>query len=686
MALPEKSPQIVSTIPFSFSDVHSSSDSKFPLEAGGPARPRNAAPTTIPITSSFTEHEIFQAWEKCGSTVQDHCDQMVKRWKEEIDMFLVFAGLFSAVLTAFNVHSLTISGTSTTFSAPKFDPSNSPAPRYAIWINTVWFSSLICTLSASSIAIMVKQWLQQYEQRLSGNSRDIARLRQYRYESLLKWRVVEIIWILPVLLQLSLFLFLAGLLILLWNLHHVVAGVATFLVSLLVVFSSTTTVIPTFKANCFYQSPQAFGVLLTFQALRKLFRRGGHDVFRDWNAREKAEVNLARDDLDCGLAIKTYEITLDEGMLKSAVIPCMWDISTDQLSSLVENILRTSNRFEPVIPCILHFFILASRDPEPNRRMVSKLLKGSFWPRFEANSELGELFLRAMATLVSRNFERELAFYRMTCSLSFYPLDLSLRVNQDTIDHILTVLPRPENGTQFTALTRPGPDDLPLAYAYLLAVPRLVRFLAQLPVGADPHAQVRVHMHIDAVFHALQCFLLHASLSENVAALATTLWALRAARHLEQVVALKTDARCSPLVPPDLVELYADALDAIQSAVQRSGTGFAAYFGRHRPGLVGGGPRGLRVEPAGLVESLRSDLGVLRRLFFMVPWQLGARRAATSACLPVAPRVGTELMSYRIFQCAGCRIAIPHAYSGPSVVSRRRQWCVWEGAFSQSTR
>ena len=49
-----------------------------------------AGPPQIPITCPFTDKEISNAWEKCAHTVQEHSDHMVKRWKEEIDMFLVF--------------------------------------------------------------------------------------------------------------------------------------------------------------------------------------------------------------------------------------------------------------------------------------------------------------------------------------------------------------------------------------------------------------------------------------------------------------------------------------------------------------------------------------------------------------------------------------------------------------------
>ena len=130
----------------------------------------------------------------------------------------VQGGLFSAVLTAFNVQSyqlLTsppatdpvivalerISAQLSSFSVnppsvnsthPAFvfhDPTPLPAPQYAVWLNALWFASLICSLSAASIGIMVKQWLNEYSTGLSGKSRQIARLRQLRLNGLRRWRV-----------------------------------------------------------------------------------------------------------------------------------------------------------------------------------------------------------------------------------------------------------------------------------------------------------------------------------------------------------------------------------------------------------------------------------------------------------------------------------------------------------------
>ena len=93
---------------------------------------------------------------------------------------------------------------------------------------------------------MVKQWLSEYNTGLTGASREIARLRQHRLNNLAKWHVAEIVAFLPILLQLALLLFFAGLLVLLWNLHPAVATVASVLIGILGAFTGVTIVLPSF--------------------------------------------------------------------------------------------------------------------------------------------------------------------------------------------------------------------------------------------------------------------------------------------------------------------------------------------------------------------------------------------------------------------------------------------------------
>ncbi|TFK84738.1 hypothetical protein K466DRAFT_496034, partial [Polyporus arcularius HHB13444] len=128
-------------------------------------------------------------------------------------------------------------------------------PLWVVVLNALWFSSLISSLAAASIGIMVKQWLTEYKSGVSGTSRQTARLRQLRLNSLQRWRVKEIVSFLPVLLQIASGLFFAGLLILLWNLNRTVAIVGTFFVAILLAFSLGTIILPSVVSHCSYLSP-----------------------------------------------------------------------------------------------------------------------------------------------------------------------------------------------------------------------------------------------------------------------------------------------------------------------------------------------------------------------------------------------------------------------------------------------
>lgn len=147
------------------------------------------------------------------------------------------------------------------------DSSSPPIPRWAIWLNSLWFTSLILSLSSASIGIMVKQWLNEYNSGISseseseaGISRQPARLRQYRLNNLIEWHVGDIVNIIPVLLQVSLGLFLAGLLVLLWTLHPTVATISSVFAGLLGAFTMATVVLPSIKPGCAYISPQSLAV------------------------------------------------------------------------------------------------------------------------------------------------------------------------------------------------------------------------------------------------------------------------------------------------------------------------------------------------------------------------------------------------------------------------------------------
>ncbi|KAL1937850.1 hypothetical protein VTO73DRAFT_12743 [Trametes versicolor] len=249
----------------------------------------------------YTEEQKTKAWSDAAGMVQTYSDDMIERWNKEIDTYLVFAGLFSANLTAFNVQSYLllqpappdpsiailqqISSQLWSFSTQPFDSSPQPSgiapaltvntppriPRWAIWLNSLWFSGLILSLTSASVGIMVKQWLNEYSSGVSGTSRPAARVRQHRLNNLKLWHVEDVVGVIPVLLQLALAFFLSGLLILLWNYNDIVAAIASALVGLLAVFAIISTLLPLFNHNCSYITPQIRALNSVWQPKRYIY-------------------------------------------------------------------------------------------------------------------------------------------------------------------------------------------------------------------------------------------------------------------------------------------------------------------------------------------------------------------------------------------------------------------------------
>ncbi|KAL1943677.1 hypothetical protein VTO73DRAFT_4122 [Trametes versicolor] len=344
-----------------------------------------------------TEEEKEKAWTDAADMVKTYSDEMVERWNRVIDTYLVFAGLFSAILTAFNVqsypllqpgtpdpvailqqislqlHSFTVNPPFVNSTTPPAVGSSPPSaasgvnavPRSAIWLNILWFSGLILSLTSALMGILVKQWLNEYVSLgVSGNSREAARLRQYRLNNLVKWRVEDIVILIPVLLLISLGLFLAGLLILLWTLHQTVAIVATVLVGVVGVFTIGVTFLPLFNNGCAYLTPQSFAFYSVWRhTLYPIFRplgyytisvpaqklwwktpvffpapfdiindilRGARDLFPDtsetfaWHTRERRTVDSLHDNLDLEILNKAYQCTRNVKAVSAAAV-CLLD-------------------------------------------------------------------------------------------------------------------------------------------------------------------------------------------------------------------------------------------------------------------------------------------------------------------------------------------------------------------------
>ncbi|QRV80881.1 hypothetical protein RhiJN_08896 [Ceratobasidium sp. AG-Ba] len=84
----------------------------------------------------------------------------------------------------------------------------------------------------------------------------ISRNRDKRYRGLQDWKMIEILEFLPVFMHLALALFLAGLVIYLWNINITVASLVFTMSVLSSIFYAATTLVPLLVTFCPYKTPQ----------------------------------------------------------------------------------------------------------------------------------------------------------------------------------------------------------------------------------------------------------------------------------------------------------------------------------------------------------------------------------------------------------------------------------------------
>ncbi|KAJ7724695.1 hypothetical protein B0H14DRAFT_2641488 [Mycena olivaceomarginata] len=124
-----------------------------------------------------------------------------------------------------------------------------------VWVNGLWFTSLMLSLTTALLAVLAKQWLRQYSSFIAGSAYERALIRQFRYASFDKWGVQSIIGLLPAILHLSVFLFMAGLVVFLYALNRIMATIMACIAGCLLATYLVTNALPVFAISCPYRTP-----------------------------------------------------------------------------------------------------------------------------------------------------------------------------------------------------------------------------------------------------------------------------------------------------------------------------------------------------------------------------------------------------------------------------------------------
>ncbi|EKM57446.1 uncharacterized protein PHACADRAFT_251107 [Phanerochaete carnosa HHB-10118-sp] len=145
---------------------------------------------------------------------------------------------------------------------PPFQPSTA-----ARWINTLLFTSLVLSLAAALLGILVKQWVREYMQWNSplATPQENVMVRQFRFEAWEAWNVSAVVSTVPALLEVAMILFLVGMIILLWTLDDVVAICLTAFTAMFLLVVAVFTVLPVFSRRCPYKLPTAWAVMAAYR-------------------------------------------------------------------------------------------------------------------------------------------------------------------------------------------------------------------------------------------------------------------------------------------------------------------------------------------------------------------------------------------------------------------------------------
>jgi hypothetical protein len=137
-------------------------------------------------------------------------------------------------------------------------------------VNILLFASLALVLMDAFLAMLTKSWLRDFDRgwRSSNVPEQRARTREMRFQGMERWKLAEVVTLLPLLIQASLVLFQVALLILLFNLHRPTAYSTLVVFAAGVCFYLFTTLVSTFDANAPFTSPLSRAL----QALLPQFR------------------------------------------------------------------------------------------------------------------------------------------------------------------------------------------------------------------------------------------------------------------------------------------------------------------------------------------------------------------------------------------------------------------------------
>ncbi|CAK5271046.1 unnamed protein product [Mycena citricolor] len=245
-------------------------------------------PGLTSVVDTPGDEPCAKIWSVYLSEAEKYDRDLVESWRANMNGMLIFAGLFSAVLTAFIIQSYQ---SFTAQMAPAQSPEllalihisqqiapngfgsamlplaldftgnstlSTPGPDAAyLACNILWYLSLGLSLASALLATLVDQWAREFLQRAEMRPNPVKRARMYAYlyYGLQRFRMHVVVGVVPLLLHYSLFLFFGGLVAFLKPVNFTLTIIAVAMLGFVGIFYASITLLPLLWFDCPYQTP-----------------------------------------------------------------------------------------------------------------------------------------------------------------------------------------------------------------------------------------------------------------------------------------------------------------------------------------------------------------------------------------------------------------------------------------------
>ncbi|KAG2053058.1 hypothetical protein BDR06DRAFT_886714 [Suillus hirtellus] len=182
------------------------------------------------IASKIGKDKRSRFWGVYKRVAEEHDGEFLERYTTDMDIVLIFSGLFSAVSTGFIVameSNLNPNPSDTTNALLKqivqiglgnladagtapVDPGSTWSPSaLAVRIQMIAYASLSMSLLAAFGAVLGRQWLGYYKSNRygRGSEEERGKRRQEKFDGIVTWYFDAVVQTFPVILQISLLLF-----------------------------------------------------------------------------------------------------------------------------------------------------------------------------------------------------------------------------------------------------------------------------------------------------------------------------------------------------------------------------------------------------------------------------------------------------------------------------------------------